>query len=59
MFDDLLPPKPDGKRRTVVFIVCGGSKISLEDMGKYRAIVALETSSWNVWVEGRAIKLEK
>jgi len=59
MFNNILPPRSDGKRRTVVFIVCGGSKISLEDMAKYRHIVDSETGPWKVWVEGKAIEFEK
>ncbi|KAF8507316.1 tryptophan synthase beta subunit-like PLP-dependent enzyme [Hysterangium stoloniferum] len=59
MFDDILPPRSDGKRRKVVFIVCGGGKISLEDMVKYRNIVGSETGRWKVWVEGKAIEFEK
>jgi len=59
LFDAILPPRRDGKRRKVVFIVCGGSKVSLEDMAKYQNIVNLHSETWRVWVEGKEIEIQK
>ncbi|KAF8575537.1 tryptophan synthase beta subunit-like PLP-dependent enzyme [Ramaria rubella] len=59
IFEQCLPKKIDGKRRTVVFVVCGGSKTSLEDMAEYHNIVKSHTGPWKVWVEGRELKVEK
>ncbi|KAI3601237.1 l-serine dehydratase l-threonine deaminase [Moniliophthora roreri] len=36
LLDKLVPPKPD---RTVVFIVCGGFKISLPELQEYKGLV--------------------
>ena len=32
LFDKLLPPKPSGEPRNVVFIVCGGFKVSVAEL---------------------------
>ena len=53
LFRKLVPPS--GKRVTVVFIICGGFKISLEDMEDYRRIVASEVArnkGWSVAYNG-------
>lgn len=36
LFDKLVPPKASGEGRVVVFIVCGGFKISVQDISEYR-----------------------
>ena len=36
LLDKLVPPKPSGEERVVVFIVCGGFKISVQDIAEYR-----------------------
>ncbi|KAI0085474.1 tryptophan synthase beta subunit-like PLP-dependent enzyme [Irpex rosettiformis] len=54
LFDKLVPPKTDTER-TVVFIVCGGFKIFLEDLAEYRTILDAEErarSEWEVWCNG-------
>ncbi|KZT53161.1 tryptophan synthase beta subunit-like PLP-dependent enzyme [Calocera cornea HHB12733] len=45
MFDALLPPVPgqDPAKRTVVFIVCGGVKISLHEVEEYEKLVHADT----------------
>ncbi|KIJ24775.1 hypothetical protein M422DRAFT_39016 [Sphaerobolus stellatus SS14] len=59
VFETLLPPKAEGRRRTVVFIVCGGSKISLDDMKKYQNMVELHSGPWGVWIEGKQVEIQK
>ncbi|KII88749.1 hypothetical protein PLICRDRAFT_41973 [Plicaturopsis crispa FD-325 SS-3] len=54
LFSKIVPPREDQKPLTVVFIVCGGFKICLEEMQEYRAIVrrTLEEKPdelWEVW----------
>ncbi|KAH6918906.1 tryptophan synthase beta subunit-like PLP-dependent enzyme [Coprinopsis sp. MPI-PUGE-AT-0042] len=36
LFDKLVPAKPSGEERVVVFIVCGGFKTSVQDIAEYR-----------------------
>ena len=49
-------PQAD-KRTTIVFIVCGGFKISLADLEEYKGIVASEVAAgkgWNVACNGES-----
>ena len=65
LFNELVPPRPgqNAADRTVVFIVCGGFKVSLAEMEEYRKEVAAdlaEGGSWDVLNDqGRAIRVEK
>lgn len=59
IFDQILPPRNDGKRRTVVFVVCGGNKTSLKEMSNYPNIIDQQSGPWKVWVEGKEIDVEK
>lgn len=59
IFDQILPPKNDGKRRTVVFVVCGGNKTSLKEMLSYPNIIDQQSGPWKVWVEGQETEVEK
>ena len=53
LFDKLVPPKPSGGRRTVVYIVCGGFKVSLAELAEYQKIVAADTAAeWEVACNG-------
>ena len=53
LFDKLLPPKPSGEPRNVVFIVCGGFKVSVAELIDYTKIVSAEASShWEVACNG-------
>ncbi|KAF4576879.1 hypothetical protein EYR40_001128 [Pleurotus pulmonarius] len=49
--------------KSVVFIVCGGFKVSLSDMTEYRDIVdedlKAEAGSWDVFCDGDVIKVDK
>ncbi|TBU32291.1 tryptophan synthase beta subunit-like PLP-dependent enzyme [Dichomitus squalens] len=47
LFRKLVPGT--GKRTTVVFVVCGGSKISLADMEEYKGIIASEVAASKEW----------
>jgi len=57
LLDNLVAPKEDKSRRTLVFIVCGGFKISLEEMSEYQKIVDVALGNgdphWNVQCNGR------
>ncbi len=56
-----LVPHTD-KPATVVFIVCGGFKISLEDLKEYERIVEAEFAAggeWDVAFNGQGIKIPK
>ncbi|KAI5825556.1 tryptophan synthase beta subunit-like PLP-dependent enzyme [Schizophyllum commune Tattone D] len=65
LFNELVPPRPgqNAADRTVVFIVCGGFKVSLAEMEEYRKEVAAELAeggSWDVLNDqGRVIRVEK
>ncbi|EMD38624.1 hypothetical protein CERSUDRAFT_113802 [Gelatoporia subvermispora B] len=55
LFDKLVPPSEDGRRRVVVFEVCGGFNVSLADMEKYRKEVEVDMQSgiaWNILCNG-------
>ncbi len=43
-----LVPQTD-KRATVVFVVCGGFKISLADLEEYKGIVASDVATGKGW----------
>ncbi|KAG6878102.1 hypothetical protein C0992_008590 [Termitomyces sp. T32_za158] len=49
LFDRLVPPKPNGATRTVVFIVCGGFKISLDDAAEYKRLAEQDRARGGVW----------
>ncbi|THG94509.1 hypothetical protein EW026_g6976 [Hermanssonia centrifuga] len=60
LFDKLVPPKSSGAPRTVVFIVCGGFKISLEELTEYRNVLQSETSEhWDVLCNGEQWSIPK
>ena len=53
LFNKLVPPKADGSKRTVVYIVCGGFKISLSELAEFKTIVeADKASDWKVKCNG-------
>lgn len=49
LFEKLVPPHPSGKPRTVVFIVCGGFKVSVAELAEYTRIVAAEKEKADQW----------
>ncbi|KII88750.1 hypothetical protein PLICRDRAFT_141283 [Plicaturopsis crispa FD-325 SS-3] len=63
LFDKLVPQRDDQKPRTVVFVVCGGFKISLEEMVEYREIVRRtlqeSDSQWHVRSHGEQWEIPK
>ncbi|KAI0933894.1 hypothetical protein AcV5_005913 [Taiwanofungus camphoratus] len=62
LFDKLVPPSSSGTLRTVVFIVCGGFKVSLEEMVEYRDIVDADVRSgghWEVLCNGERWVIDK
>ncbi|KAG5727582.1 L-serine dehydratase [Termitomyces sp. T112] len=48
-FDRLMPVKASGEKRTVVFIVCGGFKISLDDATEYRRLADEDKARGGTW----------
>ena len=60
LFDKLVPPKPNGEPRNVIFIVCGGFKVSVAELMDYTKIVAAEKSpSWDVLCNGERWSMTK
>jgi len=64
LFDELVPLKESHEKRTVVFIVCGGFKITLDDVAEYRGVVNKDARCGSGWWEvrcnnGRRIKVGK
>ena len=51
LFARLVPPSPSGARKNVVFVVCGGFKISLAELEDYRTIVE-KKKYWEVLCNG-------
>ncbi|KAG5652962.1 hypothetical protein H0H81_002970, partial [Sphagnurus paluster] len=49
LFNTLVPPKTTGEKRTVVFIVCGGFKISLNDAVEYAGLVEEDMAKGGTW----------
>jgi len=49
LFDKLVPPSASGDPRTVVFVVCGGFKISLAEVEEYRVIVQSKVKGQTHW----------
>jgi L-serine/L-threonine ammonia-lyase len=60
LFDRLVPVKTSGEPRNVIFIVCGGFKVSVAELMEYTKIAAAETSShWEVLCNGEQWSLLK
>lgn len=62
LFNKLVPPSPLGAPKTVVFIVCGGFKISLKEMEEYREILEtdeLKGEGWDVLCNGEQWTVNK
>ncbi|KAH9842922.1 tryptophan synthase beta subunit-like PLP-dependent enzyme [Rhodofomes roseus] len=57
LFTKLVPPSASGAPRTVVFVVCGGFKISLAEFEEYRGIVERKVEGrthWDVLCNGES-----
>ncbi|KAJ3522750.1 hypothetical protein NM688_g8829 [Phlebia brevispora] len=60
LFNKLVPPKPPGQRRTVVYIVCGGFKVSLAELEEFRKLVEADLSdAWEVLCNGERWSIPK
>jgi len=57
LFDHLVPPKDT--ERPSLFIVCGGFKVSLNDMIEYRVSVDSCADSFEVHCDGEVIQVKK
>ncbi|GLB35306.1 putative pyridoxal-phosphate dependent enzyme [Lyophyllum shimeji] len=62
LFNRLSPATP-GRKRTVVFIVCGGFKVSLNDVQEYRRLLDEDVSQGGAWTvlldDGDTLEVEK
>lgn len=61
LFSRLVPGAPE---KTVVFVVCGGFKVSLDDMVEYRQLVEADLESggvdyWEVLCDGERWRVDK
>jgi L-serine/L-threonine ammonia-lyase len=63
LFEKLVPTSSTAKEKMVVFIVCGGFKISEDEMGEYREIVRADSESgedsWMVMCNGEILSVAK
>lgn len=63
LFDKLVPIKSANERRTVIFVVCGGFKISLDDAVEYRKLVNEDVNKGGCWKVlcdgGEVLEVEK
>jgi L-serine/L-threonine ammonia-lyase len=62
LLQHLVPSSSTAREKTVVFIVCGGFKISLEELEEYREIVGADLKngeSWEVMCNGDKLLVEK
>ncbi|KAJ7134980.1 tryptophan synthase beta subunit-like PLP-dependent enzyme [Mycena crocata] len=57
LFNLLVPPT--GEDRPSLFIVCGGFKVSLNDMVEYRALVDASADSLEVYCDGKVVQVKK
>ncbi|KAJ3855601.1 tryptophan synthase beta subunit-like PLP-dependent enzyme [Lentinula lateritia] len=42
LLDAVVPPRSDGRKRNIVFIVCGGFKVSLRELAEYEEVLKAE-----------------
>ncbi|KAJ3935423.1 MAG: tryptophan synthase beta subunit-like PLP-dependent enzyme [Lentinula lateritia] len=42
LLDAVVPPRSDGHKRNIVFIVCGGFKVSLRELAEYEEVLKAE-----------------
>lgn len=59
LFDKLIPKVEGGEKRTVLFIVCGGFKVSLDDMAEYRRLADVPGDVWEILCNGEHVRIEK
>ncbi|PCH37911.1 tryptophan synthase beta subunit-like PLP-dependent enzyme [Wolfiporia cocos MD-104 SS10] len=62
ILDQLMPPKASGEARTVVFIICGGFKVTLKELEEYRQIIDADLRNgkeWDVACNGEKWEIEK
>jgi L-serine/L-threonine ammonia-lyase len=63
LFGHLVPSSSTAKGRTVVFIVCGGFKISMDELQEYREIVRADSrngeDNWEVLCSGEKLFVAK
>ena len=62
LFEKLVPLEAPDQKRTVIFIVCGGFKIGLDDVVEYRKLVEEDVRMEGVWeilCDGEVFRLER
>ncbi|KAJ7172729.1 tryptophan synthase beta subunit-like PLP-dependent enzyme [Mycena filopes] len=57
LFNRLVPPT--GEDRPSLFIVCGGFKVSVDDMVAYRALLDAGGDSFEVYCDGETVSIKK
>jgi len=64
LLDALIPPRSDGGKRNIVFIVCGGFKINLDNMAEYEKEVEAQlerdpAGKWDIVCDdGRIVNID-
>jgi len=62
LFEKLVPAEDPNQTRTVVFIVCGGFKVGLDDVVEYQKLVEEDVridGNWEVLCDGEVFQLQK
>ena len=60
LFRALIPPSDEPQ--TVVFVLCGGYKVSLQDIKEYERIVETELAAaedWDITLNGQTMRVPK
>ncbi|KAF5376551.1 hypothetical protein D9757_008299 [Collybiopsis confluens] len=64
LLDTVIPPRSDGQRRNVVFIVCGGFKVDLKDLAEFEKVVEEQlekdpNGAWDViYNDGKVVSVD-
>ncbi|GJJ12427.1 hypothetical protein Clacol_006669 [Clathrus columnatus] len=69
IFDQIVPPavvvgddnNSSKKHRTIVFIVCGGTKISIKELARYGSTTVNngESNFWEIFIDGEALQVNQ
>lgn len=60
LFEKLVPEiEGEEEKRTVLFIVCGGFKVSLDDMMEYRRLADIPGDEWEILCDGEHVRIPK
>ena len=59
LLERMFPAHESDKDRPIVFIVCGGVKISPEEVWRYEAHLQAASTTYPVWIDGEEIALTR